>query len=75
MVKPNLSKFRQEVRRLLKKHKKSALARSVKASKLSSKKKGKRGNKSRVSARRYRSKRSRSGGAVRDGSPQQFLKC
>ena len=75
MVKSNLSKFRQEVRRLLKKHKKSVLARSVKASKLSSKKKGKKGNKSRVSVRRYRSRKSRSGGAIRDGSPQQFLKC
>jgi hypothetical protein len=72
MTTQNLSKFRQEVRRLLKKHKKSALAKTVRASKKS---KHKRGKKQRQSVRRYRSKRSRNGGAIRDGSPQQFTKC
>ena len=73
MPSQNLSKFRQEVRRLLKKHKKSALAKTVRASKKKSK--NRREKKQRQSVRRYRSKRSRNGGAIRDGSPQHFLKC
>lgn len=67
----NLSLFKKELRKLLKKHKKSALAKSV--SRKSRKKRKK-------SLARYRSSASKNininyGGAVRDGSPQQFLKC
>mgnify|MGYP001357142171 FL=1 len=67
----NLSLFKKELRKLLKKHKKSALAKSV--SRKSRKKRKK-------SLAKYRSSASKNsninyGGAVRDGSPQQFLKC
>jgi hypothetical protein len=71
----NLSLFKRELRKLLKKHKKSALSRSV--SRKKSKANGKRKKKSLA---KYRSSTRRNnnnvyGGAVRDGSPQQFLKC
>ena len=68
----NLSLFKKELRKLLKKHKKSALARSVSKKKTRKKRK--------KSLAKYRSSTSKNsninyGGAVRDGSPQQFLKC
>ena len=69
----SLSPFKREVRKLLKKHKKSALARSVSKKKGSRKKRKKSLAKYRLSTRRDNN--NVYGGAVRDGSPQQFLKC
>ena len=71
----SLSPFKREVRKLLKKHKKSALAKSIARKKGSRKKRKKSLSRYRLSTRRNNNNISVNGGAVRDGSPQQFLKC
>ena len=76
MPKQNLSQFKKVVRRLLKKHNKSQLAKTLRSRSRTVSKKGK-GKKSKR-LKSYRSKMNNNnvnGGAVRDGSPQQFLKC
>ena len=69
----NLSLFKRELRKLLKKHKKSALSRSMARKKSTRKKRKKSLSRYRLSTRR--NNYNVNGGAVRDGSPQQFLKC
>ena len=77
MPRQNLSQFRKVVRRLLKKHNKSQLAKTLR-SRSKSKSVSKKGKKKSRRLKRYRSKTNNNnvnGGAIRDGSPQQFLKC